>query len=216
MLRLSPSLLDSYRYWRSTDFDSPEAESASLGDLLAAIRGDRREPTEAMVRGRAWHAAMESECLDLGSPIVSVTEEGHSFDFRAEDLRTVKHQLPAGAMLELRGTLELPEVGVRMHLRTDGVHGITIHEHKTTGRVDVDRYMASAQWRCYLLAFGCRKVVYHIAKLYKKRPEGTWIMTDYLPVSQYAYPTMRDDILTEAGELADFIEQRGLTEYRRI
>lgn len=208
MLRLSPSLIDSYRYWRENDH-------ANLDDLIASIKGERKPPTEAMARGTAWHWLMEGRGGEVEvDGMITVRVQGFDIRFLGDDVRGVRSQLRATSHVELRGTLELPEIGVRMNLRTDGVAGNTIDEHKTTGQIDVDRYIRSAQWRAYLLAFGCRRVVYHLVRVYYRKREGVWKVNEYLPIEQYAYPSMREDLVADAADLAEFIRGRGLAHYR--
>lgn len=211
-LSISPSLADSYRYWRDNDFPDPAKAAEKLGEVLAAIRGEHREPTEAMVRGTAWHRALET--VNGSGGVVEISESGHVFRFDAEEVAWVRQQLPAMTNQELRARLDLPEIGVVMNLRTDGVTGNTIHEHKTTERVDVDRYIRTSQWRAYLLAFDCQVVVYHIVQLTKNRRENLWRVKDYLPFRQFAYPNMRRDLVADVAEVAAFIRSQGLTHYR--
>lgn len=211
MLRLSPSLIDSYRYWRS--IEDEDRAAASLAELLASIRREESPPTEAMVRGTAWHRALE-ESDDHHGDVVEVEERGHRFRFNAAEVAMIRAQLPKVTSLELRGRLELPEVGVVLYLRTDGVVGNTIHEHKTATRPDLDRYTHSAQWRAYLLAFDCRVVVYHVVQLVHSRKADIWQLKDYLPFRQYHYPRMRQDLCGQAAELAAFVRSQGLTEFR--
>lgn len=213
MIRISPSLIDSYRYWRTTDFEYPDRERASLEELLSAIRGEPREPTEAMARGLAWHQALEEEVQEEQDTL-EIHTKGHLFRFSAAEVALLRQQLPALGNRELRGRLELPEAGAVMYLRTDGIAGNIIHEHKTTGRIDVDRYTATSQWRAYLLAFECKQVVYHVVRLYKNRRENLWQVKEYLPFSQYAYPRMREDLVADAAELCAFIRQQNLESYR--
>lgn len=211
-LRISPSLVDNYRYWRDTDFPDPAKAAEKLEEVLAGIRGEKGEPTEAMVRGTAWHRALEMVNGSEGA--MEISESGHLFRFDAQEVAQVRQQLPAMTNQELRGRLDLPEIGAVMHLRTDGVTGNTIHEHKTTGRVDVDRYIRTSQWRAYLLAFECRVVVYHIVQLTKDRRANVWRVKDYLPFRQFAYPNMRRDLVADVAEVAAFIRSQGLTHYR--
>lgn len=216
MLRLSPSLIDSYRYWRS--IEDEDRSAASLAELLASIRREDSPPAEAMVRGAAWHRALEESGREKSAlwrgDVIEIEERGHRFRFNAVEVAMIRSQLPKVTSLELRGRLELPEVGVVLYLRTDGVVGNTIHEHKTTTRPDLDRYTHSCQWRAYLLAFDCRVVVYHVVQLRHDRRADIWQLKDYLPFRQYSYPRMRDDLCSQAAELAAFIRSQGLTEFR--
>lgn len=208
VLRLSPSLVDSFEYWQS--LEDEERAAASLEELLASIRGERREPTPALRLGRDWHDAIDpSRSLVLDGDAYVVGEHY----FAAEDVDTYRAALPAGLISEAWGDLDLPEVGVRLRLRADGLHGNAVIEHKhTSGQIKVDRYVGSVQWRCYLLAFRADVVRYTVVRL--QRDGDLWRVGDALDFSQRAYPGMRADVARRVGALADFIRRQGLAEYR--
>lgn len=208
-LRISPSLVDSFRYYRDTEFDSAEAQEAKLDELRAQIRGEKREPSEVMLRGRAWHEAVQT-----GLSEVVLEDGGASYRFDPRAVQAVWDNRPADSFAEVSGTLELPEIGVVMHLRTDGLVGNEIHEDKTTSRIDADRYVNTCQWRAYLEAFECALVVYHVVRLGKPRNSDVWEVKDYLPFRQYRYPAMRADLIQQVGDCKAFIIDQGLASYR--
>ena len=208
MMQLSPSLLDAYAYWRAGTFDT-ERERRAREAMLAAIRRDQTEPSEPMRLGRAFHEA-------LGLPVIGadrVTVEGLCFD--ASSLRQVRDKLPTGTVLEAAGELTLPEIDVWLKVFADGVVGGVVHEIKTTSsRINVDKYTHSMQWRCYLLAFAVSVVTYHVCKLRFDKKRETYVVAQYLPFQQFAYPGMRDDVIGAARQVRDFIREMGLESYR--
>ncbi len=204
MLRISPSLLDSFEYWRNGDFDA-EREAEVYTDLLSRIRGEPVERSDAMLRGEAFHKVLET-----GQSTVTVENLPYTFD--ADSLRQIT--LPEGMIHEAWGELTIPELDVRMKLRADGLWGNEVHEIKTTSRISTDKYLNSVQWRAYLLAFNAQSAVYHLCKL-KDNREGVWSVIDYQPIRQYAYRGMRDELVRRLREFVDFLDAEGLTEYRR-
>lgn len=204
MLRISPSLLDGFLYWRDGEFDA-EREQEVYQDLLARIRGEPVERTESMLLGEAFHRAIEHGQQN-------VTVDGVPFQFAPDAIQQVG--LPEGMTHEVWGELMVPELDVRMKLRADGLYGNTVHEIKTTKRVQTDKYLGSVQWRAYLLAFGAASAVYHICQMKQDR-EGVYFVGDYKPMRQYGYTGMYDDLLVELREFVQFLDAEGLTEYRR-
>lgn len=216
-LSVSPSIVASYEYWRSMEpgdsWPTEDDIQAKLDELVAQIKGEPFEPPEAMLLGRAWHEALERVG---GAEMSDRTFEVDGYTFDIDSLRVVTDKQPLDLIRELRGELHLPEIGVVMKLRVDGIRGTEIHEIKTTSRIDAERYMHSLQWRCYLLAFHAMVVVYHLCRLKRDRRTGIYSLGEYVPFRQFAYQGMRDDVIRRVGACAEFIREQGLTEYRTI
>lgn len=210
-LSVSPSIVASYEYWRSVDDEERAREK--LDELIAQIKGEPFEPTDAILLGRAWHEALERVG---GAQMSDRTFEVDGYTFDTDSLRVVTDKQPAELIRELRGELHLPEIDVVMKLRVDGIRGTEVHEIKTTSRIDLERYMGSLQWQCYLLAFHAMVVVYHLCKLKKDRKTGIYSLAEYVPFRQFAYQGMRDDATRRVGACAEFIREQGLAEYRTI
>lgn len=216
-LSVSPSIVASYEYWRSMEpgdsWPNEDDIQEKLDELVAQIKGEPFETTDAILLGRAWHEALDRIG---GAQMSDRTFEVDGYTFDTDSLRVVTDKQPADLIRELRGELHLPEIGVVMKLRVDGIRGTEIHEIKTTSRIDLDKYMHSLQWRCYLLAFKAMVVVYHLCKLREDRKTGIYSLGEYVPFRQFTYPGMRDDVTRRVGECAEFIREQGLAEYRTI
>ena len=214
MMRLSPSLIDSYEYWKSDERSGEEKQEARFQELLSSIKGERWEPNEPVLRGSAFHDLLEREIVGMADRLESTDQKGGVWVFDGEGVRHVRAQIPPGTLFEVWGDLLLPEIDVRLRLRADGLSGNEVHEFKTTSRIDVDRYLKGVQWRCYLLAFKAEVVAYHICKLGFDKKAKVWRVKEYLPLRQYAYDGMRADVSKRAAALKSFIESQGLAEYR--
>jgi hypothetical protein len=212
MLSLSPSLVDQYHYWRYNDHYSPEHEASALEDLYAQIKKEKREPNEHMLRGRGWGVAIEGAGQERDGVI---TDPDSCTSFEAEGVIEVQRAIGPGVVFEAWGTLELPEIGVRMRLRADGLAVPTVHEVKAPTKVSTEKYADSCQWRAYLEAFGCDEVEYHICRLGTRRGKGVYYLAEYRPFSLYRYPDMRGDLISQVAECKAFIEAQGLTQYRQ-
>lgn len=211
---ISPSLVDSIEYWQGMEATAdPEADEQRYQELRSQIRGEPWEPTPAMLTGRRFHQAVEcppAPCSEDGIDWYEVDGER----FGRLDVDHLRDQIPGFHVPEAPGYLGLPEIGVGMYLRADAVAGLEVHEVKTTSRIDTDRYMASIQWRCYLLAFRARRVVYHLCRLTQDRKTGIWSVGDYLPLVLWSYTTLRADAIDRVRAARDFVVAEGLAHYR--
>lgn len=217
MLELSPSVIDSYFYWRG--LDNEDVAAVKLEELRAQIRRDKRPPSEPMALGLAWHKAIETEPhesldvvrIDLGRGW------GGAYAFDAESVRAARGLHPDGTLREVEATLEIPAAGVRLNLRADGLSGNEVHEVKSTTKdFNPDKYLDTIQWRAYLLAFEASVVVYHVCRLEFDDWLEAYRMKDHAIMRQFPYPSMRADVEEQAREVADFVRSEGLAPYREV
>ena len=188
-MRLSVSGLDAYRRYRDTED----------GDLEALLRQLRKQepPSRPMLAGSAFHSVLEH-----AGPGSLDYAEANGFKFRLQ----VDCDLPLPAIRELKGEVPLVTksgpvtlVGV-----VDGMDGVEVWDHKLTARFDAERYAESYQWRCYLTMFGGSKFTYNIFVGKDDQELDEWVITEYHPLTFYAYPAMRDDVLREVEQFAAF------------
>lgn len=216
MISISPSLLGSYEYWLSIE-DEAKSE-AKRQELLAQVRGVPQPTTDAMLLGSAFHHAVGLDII--GTDVVRVASEDMPADtpplvFDCKSLAVFRAMLPREALFEMPGRLELPEIDVVMSLRVDAIAGLTVYEFKTGTRAPKpDWHEASAQWRCYLLAFEAQRAEYLVAQL--KHRTDRWYVEDVAPFSHFAYPGMREDVVSRVLACKEFIIKSGLAEYREI
>jgi hypothetical protein len=156
-ISISPSLLDSYRVTQAGLF-------GKTGDDLANDIIGKREPTEAMSRGTAYHRLIEEggqkfykeipngkyvSFSDDSGGLLQVPEkhiEYHVPEIELQKIWTFSEQAAAPALktradypnmlheMKARHTLKLRGFEVEMRMRLDGVDGITVHEFKTKNR----------------------------------------------------------------------------------
>ena len=183
--------------------EDDETSDRARAELIASIRRQKGPPNAKMALGRAMHSAVETGKL---SHTIASTDGLLRFGFEREDVQRIREAIGDDTIAEVWGDLELPEVDVRLRLRADALGGVTVHEVKTRQRApDIDKYLASCQWRCYLLAFECEEVRYHVAQLSAK-----FRLIDLTSFSQYRYAAIRDDVVERVGSLAEFIRSEGL------
>jgi hypothetical protein len=88
----------------------------------------------------------------------------------------------------------------------DGLNGTTIHDQKLTERWDAERYLDSLQWRCYLDMFNASTFTYDVFQAKYDRPK--WVtVTEYHPMTFYAYPNLKADVQRAVDELAAVVAE---------
>lgn len=188
MIRLSVTDLDAYRRYRDN-------EDVVIEDLLRQLRREE-PPSRAMLAGKAFHYVMEH--AQAGQILTTAEHDGFKFRF---DLDC---GIPLPRVRELKGEVEIdtPSGIVTLVGVVDGIDG-AIHDYKLTGRFDAERYIDSYQWRCYLVMFGSPRFDYDIFVANEKDEE--FVVDDYHRLPFYAYTGMRDHVVREVTEFADFI-----------
>lgn len=195
-MRLSITVVEAYRLFLA-------GEWMPLEDLLSTIRKDSPE-NENMRRGRAFHAILEHpEDCRRGDDFICA-----DLAFAAEGIDRVLKLIPPGRVAEVKATYELD--GITLSGVADALYGLDVDEYKCTGRIDVERYFESFQWRAYLVMFNAARVRYVLAQYKDGMPIE---ITNVLPLTMYRYPAVLDDVKRMANECADFIVKQGLEAY---
>lgn len=203
--RIAASDLDSYRYFRSNEWNTFEELRASLLRLKPAGR-----PAQL---GTAFHAALERLAT------------GDNVDWDAEPIALapyleitlpmagVQHEVPTKRTIEVCGTEYL------LSGRLDGYDGLLVgYEYKTTGSAlgqAVERFMDSYQWRVYLYCLPeMRRIQYHVFKVKSWKTERPVIDSYIAAPEVYRYTTLEDDVRGQVGEFASFVDDH-IPEYWR-
>lgn len=191
MIRLSVSDLDNWRYYKDSD--------QALEDFLRRLRHEE-SPGPEMLAGRALHKILERASLGEagGQDVETATMYGITFRF------AVDCELPVLPVAELKGELEIetPSGPAMLVGVVDGFDG-AVYDHKMTARFDAERYAESYQWRAYLSMFHAERFVYNVFET--KEEYGEWVIWGFQRLELYAYRSMRDDVIGEVAELADFV-----------
>lgn len=200
MLRLSVTTIDGYIYWRDHEFKS-------LDELEADIRRESK-PSQAMLRGRAFHSVIEHPEETLAGDHYAY--EDYRFDRYGID--EVLSHIPKDAIAEAKAEREIE--GVMIVGKADALRGLDIYEAKCTGRINVDTYHESYQWRYYLVLFDGQRVNYVLAKYFESKKEpGMITIQEVMPLPCYRYPKLEDDVRRMTAECAEFIVKRNLESY---
>ena len=207
MLRLSATLLDSYRHylqgmpWMETD------------DLIERISGEV-EPTPEMELGTAFHQVFADPdghlITDRHSAAVYRTES-HDFDAERVDaaLDDIWQRDPIYELKTENLVFQTEQGPARLVCQADAISGLWCGELKTTKKIDrnprwIERYTDSMQWRAYALAFGAHQVSYRIVKL-EQLESGTWTVADYESIDCPRYVGLERDVNDAVEGLTAFI-----------
>lgn len=167
-----------------------KSEEDDFGWLIRQLASS--EPTDAMLRGTAFHKALE---IAREGTVDRVDLDGYTFLF------------------DIDATLALPETrevrlsknygGIVVSGQVDCIFGNTIIDHKSTSHFDAERYNEGYQWRYYLDIFRANLFRWNVFEM-KEVEIGTWAVTALHVMEQYRYPSMEQDCRDLAHKLRDF------------
>jgi len=210
MMRVTATLLDSFRLFHEADFITVE-------ELDARIRRDPIAPTPAMRLGTAFHAIAEGTAAMLGDPLspegAAYEFDGFRFDARSADeaLREYRDGVP-----EVRGEREIEtDFGlVRLVGKADYLKGISAREIKTRDKdFDPLSYAESYQWRVYCRVFRVPVVYYDLCRLEFDEGSGLWFVRAHDELPLYTYPELGKDVERMTRAFLRHAAARGLLGY---
>lgn len=206
-MRLSVSDIDTYLAYLDEDSE------LTLAQILARLR--REEPRPAFLdAGNAFHKILERSSL---GEVTRCELDGFKFRFDLD----ASIALPE--IREMKGELEImTSVGpVTLVGKVDGFDH-AVRDYKLSSRFNPEKYLASYQWRCYLLMFNAWKFVYDVF-VYdekdilemdgkKRGPNnmviGTeYVIKDYHQLPLYSYDDMESDVLRTVDQFARFVAE---------
>ena len=169
-LKLAVSALDAYKWWAIRETSTlPE-----LADRLCFVG----PPTEAMLVGRAFEAALFGE-----------ETAGYEFHGRVERIEADARQ----AWLSFE--LAFDDWTVELRGRIDGLNADEVLEIKTTGSgIDLERYATSPQWRCYLIGTGMERCRYEVFQVCRAHDHSGYDVRDHRTIVLRRYEHMEADI----------------------
>ncbi len=186
------SSIEAYRQWSnwSPRFDGDE--EPSVEDLVRFITTD--EPSEAMRAGTAFHKAMET--ADSGDHD-TLQAMGYTF-------RLGQGEVALPAIRELRAYGLYGDLSVTGQV--DGLDGLTVIDHKTTGRFDPERYLNGCQWKFYLDLFDADVFRWHVFEIKELEPFVYSVSAPHM-LTAYRYPELAADCDRLAADYLAFAKQ---------
>lgn len=193
------SNIEAYRRWMNWKPLFEGQDEPSLDDLVRQITTD--EPSEAMMAGTAFHAAMETAA------------DGDHELFEADGYRFIlpNAEIALPSIRELRGFKDYGPLTVTG--KVDCLEGKTVIDHKTTSRVDFERYLEGCQWRFYLDIFDAEIFRWHVFEI-KEVTEKTYEVKAPQTLEARRYPELSEDCARLADEFCEFAHRVGLPDSR--
>lgn len=206
MYRLTPSLLDEYRYFCDFDFKS-------LAELEARIKGEPATQTPAMRLGSAFHKVAEGDLdLGVGEPAGFYRVDGLLFDVATTDEALALRGPGVAEVWCSRPLLTVPHAPL-LRGRSDWLSGTMPYEIKTKEKdFSPEDYAASLQWQCYLHMLDAEECRYLLVRL-EERVEGAWWVRDADVLPLFRYAGMEEHINQWATRFIHFCESRNLLNY---
>lgn len=222
MLRISPSLIEQFRIFMLDVYGEMSEQ-----DMITHIEG-KRKFNKSMGRGTAYHQIIEfgyepfvSKKFDKNGSLTDIcrifvegeNKQSVAFDFTKDEvlpaieyrhrLKNLVHEVPIQKDIIVNGHKVL------LNGRADGLLGLQVRECKTTGtQPDIERYMSSMQWRCYLYmlddATSCHYDVFYI-----KKSGGVF----YQEYTFERYAGLEYDLRYWISQLIDFCIKHNLIKY---
>ena len=206
MLRITPSLLESFRYFCDFDFKP-------LAELEAQIKGEPVTVTPAMALGSAFHKVAEGEHdLGAGEHAGFYRADGMLFDVASTDAALALRGPGVAEVWCSKPLLTVPHAPL-LRGRSDWLSGTIPYEIKTKEKdFDPADYAASLQWQCYLHMLDAEECRYLLVRL-EERVDGAWWVRDADVLPLFRYVGMEEHITGWATRFIHFCESRGLLPY---
>jgi len=193
------SNIEAYRQWQNWKPLLDGDEEPTLDDLVRRITTD--EPSEAMMAGTAFHAAIET----------AADGEHDRFAANGYTFLLPDAEIALPAIRELRGFKDYGRLEVTG--KVDCLDGKVVIDHKTTSRVDLERYLAGCQWRFYLDIFEADVFRWNVWEV-KEAGEKTYEVKAPQILEARRYPELGADCARLADEFHDFAIRVGLPDSR--
>jgi hypothetical protein len=194
-IRVSVSDLDAYRSYLLD-------EERGLPELLARLRRED-EKTLGMVAGSALHKALE---LAAEGETLHLEADGFVFTFAGD------FEIPLSRAREIPISADYPTPHGIVHVRgrVDEINGLEVVDHKTTGRIDLERLMDSYQWRLYLDIIGAATFRWNILEMKRlgcadpSDEREFYEVTNIQTLRQVRYPGIHEDTTRLCESFAAF------------
>ena len=217
MLRLSVTLLDSFRLFRTQDW-------LSFEDFRDRVAGVRTPPTPPMVLGRGVHAIAEHPDRHLATASLDQHRAEPAYRYVDPDVGDVLWY-DAGsldrALVGLRGGVAESKVTRVIDTvlgpctlvgKVDYLRGNIAVELKTKDKAfNPDQYAEALQWRYYLWLCNVSRVIYRLVQLAQRN--GVWCVVNADDLPLYRYPAMDAELIAHVNELVQFCVRHGLAEH---
>jgi hypothetical protein len=197
VITLRASTVESFRLYNDPDNDFISTEG--MEERLRHQANDDREEdlTDRRDVGTALHDT------------VAGTYVGAAL-FCPDTVEKVRRGL-GGVPSEVSGSVvvEVDGVKVRITGHADWLLGLDMMELKSSPKpIPPEKFADSMQWRCYVLIFGLKRIVYRLVHL-DEDDDGVFYAKSVADVPMYPYPKLHEDVVECLRSLLAFAEARG-------
>lgn len=198
-LRISTTLIETFRKYRDTDYVSEE-------ELVSSIKGEFVWRDE-MKWGEAFHKILEK-------PEEHREKDGYARDGFFFPLEVVE---PCLAVFNREGVFEAKHTQdfvidgwlITVVVKADQLVGAEGIENKTKwGTFDPDQYIESFQWRYYTLILKVLSITYNVFLLSRYKDE-TFGLRGIERFTLYPYPKLEEECRELLTEFVKYIKRRG-------
>ena len=198
-MRISTTIVESYRLYRTESWMSEEAMVASATAEF--------QSTEKMALGAAFEEAVDHCLAPHEGEVVEMAGECGSVSLTWSGVRAVQNGLPADRVPQVKVVSRI--AGHDLVGKADYLSGAEVRDLKTTTKtINIDKYVRSLQWQSYLLLFGGSRFWYDVAYLSEKG--GVWDLRDFQQFDCRPYPGMREYLEGWVAEYASWYKELGL------
>lgn len=95
--------------------------------------------------------------------------------------------------------------GVDVRGKVDAIDAISVHDHKFTSQVDIDKYMSSMQWKMYLLMTERDRFVYNLFTVKVEDNANVVTVKDYQKLVLSSYYGMAEEVEQVVADYRDFL-----------
>jgi hypothetical protein len=183
------SNVEAYRWWLHWEPLFDGQEEPTLEEFVRFLTVD--EPSTAMRAGTAFHSALETASFGEHSVF-----KADGFTFHLPD-----GEIEIADIRELRQSKQYGDLTVTG--KVDSLAGKIVVDHKTTSKVDLERYMEGYQWRFYLDIFGADMFRWHIFEI-KETDENVYRVSAPQILEASRYPELERDCELLASQFHQF------------
>ena len=190
--RFSVSDLTGYDYFRLNEFKN-------IDEYIRQLK--REEPmSEKALQGIAVHSLLER----MAQGDQEALEELHGgFDVQVD----VKLEQPDLVELPCRRLYQIGSRKILLTGRVDALVGRTIVDYKTTGRINLEAYADSLQWRAYMdILTQQESFAYEVFKVFASKRGGRAVISEYKRLDQYRYDELHGDVVAAIAEFDQFLQ----------
>lgn len=202
-MRISTTTLESFRL-----FMHPDQEWMSEDELIASIKGVW-QPTPKVLLGSAFGKV-------IADPWPYAVSGGYRCDglyFPSDVVEPCLQVTDPRGIYEAKATKQYGDCTVVA--KADHILGVQLSEYKTTlSTFDVEKYLASYQWRFMAEIFEPKVITYHVFCL-SEDPSGRIGLRGIETFNVFPYPNLHEDCAALVRQFREYVTARGLDELLR-